>query len=76
MTSLILEEIGVGGRPEEVSASLKKEAAIFFDSIGHQRDPKKSVERTPSPPRRARLIERCMRRLIWWCLGCPIEGNA
>jgi len=31
MTILILEEIDVEGEPEEVSASLRKEAEIFFD---------------------------------------------
>jgi hypothetical protein len=75
MTSLILEEIDMEGEPEEVGASLRKEAEIFFD-FSDKRDGGRGVERFAPPPPRAGPIERGMRRFIWWCLGCPIRGSA
>ena len=75
MTSLILEEIDAEGASEEVSASLRKEAEVFFD-FSDKRDRKGEAECIAPPPPRTGLIERSMRRFIWWCLGCPIQGNA
>ena len=75
MTILILEEMDVEGASEEVRASLRKEAEIFFD-FSDKRDGGREVECILPPPPRTGLIERSMRRFIWWCLGCPIQGNA
>lgn len=75
MTNLILEELDFEGDPDKLSALLRREANMLSESFA-EGIRKGEGERIVKEPSRTGVLDRGIRRFIWWCLGSPIRGNA
>lgn len=79
MADLILESYGINNDPGQLSSSLRREAELLDSPCRRGGSFTQHARKGETPmmrrPEKAGVLDRGMRRFVWWCLGCPIRSR-